>query len=170
MRVARKMSWEWISLWRSDHWLLYGPAAPFRCNAGAVHASPKGEANNVGLVCRLTAIVGLLRDRLPSTHVLLAAVLPRGARASDKYAWPNKYSKVLPLRLLPAFAILADCALCRYFCSLPLRQIGFFRITLAVTTTHVQGSTAVHAGHRLHQRSHGDGGCRRGKRDLRLLQ
>lgn len=75
------------------------------------------------LVCRLTAIVGLLRNRLPSTHVLLAAVLPRGARASDKYAWPNKYSKVLPLILLPVFAMLADCALCRYFCSVPLQRV-----------------------------------------------
>lgn len=44
---------------------------------------------------RLTATVGLLRKRLPSTHVLIAAVLPRGWAGPQDYSWPNKFTKVV---------------------------------------------------------------------------
>lgn len=43
---------------------------------------------------RLEAIVGLLRERLPGTHVLIVAVLPRGFAGPDDYSWPNKFTKV----------------------------------------------------------------------------
>ncbi len=46
--------------------------------------------------CRLLAVVGLVRDKLHETHVVVVAVLPRGSRRKGTKAemWPNQFTKV----------------------------------------------------------------------------
>lgn len=44
---------------------------------------------------RLCAIVGLLKTQLNKTHVVVAALLPRGSFVAEQNTWPNEFSKAI---------------------------------------------------------------------------
>lgn len=46
-------------------------------------------------LCRIGEIVRILRVAAPRAHVLLQAVLPRGAAwvGPEQYKWPNRFAK-----------------------------------------------------------------------------
>lgn len=45
-------------------------------------------------VPRLTAVLALLRERLPGMQVVVVAVLPRGWAGPKDFFWPNRFTKV----------------------------------------------------------------------------
>lgn len=56
----------------------------------------KCEAQQIAsLICRVGEIVRILRTAAPNAHVLLQAVLPRGAAwvGMAQWQWPNRFSK-----------------------------------------------------------------------------
>jgi hypothetical protein len=65
----------------------------FRYTSAAVHCCT-GCLTKQCPWSRLTAIVELLRKRLPGMHVVVAAVLPRGWAGPTDYSWPNAFTKV----------------------------------------------------------------------------
>ena len=57
----------------------------------------KADLSTISLVCRINDTIGLLRQKMPDTHLLMLGILPRGdgTNSSTTYRWPGIYTPAI---------------------------------------------------------------------------